>query len=248
MSSPRGTFKLESSEKRPIALISAGVGITPMLSMLQALALEEASQPIWFIHGARCRADQAYASEVRRISDRLPNVKAHIAYSQPGPADFKGRDYDSAGRIDLSLITSLITRDACVYLCGPQEWMDDLRNGLHAWGISLDSIRFESFGSTQSSTRLTAMGVAGVSVRFVKQGVEAEWASTCESLLELSEENDLEIPFSCRSGDCGSCEQRLVQGEVVYPHEPTYPVRAGHVLTCCAQPISDVVIDDPLPP
>ena len=111
----------------PVLLISAGIGATPVLAMLQALAEEHSDREIWWLHGARSSRDHSFAAEARALLASLPNVRAHVCYSRPGPNDLEGRDFDSAGRLTASLLAELEPpRDAEAYLCGPTPFMDEI--------------------------------------------------------------------------------------------------------------------------
>ncbi|GAB7538168.1 2Fe-2S iron-sulfur cluster-binding protein [Burkholderia sp. 3C] len=243
-SDPRGDFTLDTAGDRPVALISAGVGITPMLCMLKALARENPSRTVWFAHGTRHALEHAYASEVRRLTDRSQTASSHVRFTQPRPGEFHGRDYDSLGRIDLELITQHITTDFDVYLCGPNEFMTSIRDGLKEWGMPAEQIMFESFGGPLPA-HIQNIGLNGAKITFRDTQTVAVWSSDSTSVLDLAERAGVEIMNSCRSGVCGSCEQKLVCGGVGYAIAPTYTVRDGHFLACCAQPISDITVASP---
>ncbi|MCJ2048951.1 pyridoxamine 5'-phosphate oxidase family protein [Methylobacterium sp. J-070] len=242
---PQGGFTLDVARGGPVALVSAGIGVTPLLTMLQALAAARRRRPVWFIHGARNGAEQAYAAEVRRISDRLSNVTAHVRFSQPRETDFLGRDHDSVGHVDAELVAGMVPAAADFYLCGPAPFMDGIRHGPRARGVGPDRIHSESFGLPKPAGRPDGLGLQGAKVRFDEAGLQAEWDARFGSLLELAESQGLHPPFACRSGDCGTCEHRLSSGAVAYPTEPSFSPRAEHVLLCCAQPVSDVVVGGP---
>src|SRR5205814_3701116 len=100
---PRGTFILDPT-RAPVLLISVGIGATPVLAMLQALAEEHSDRQIWWLHGARSSLDHSFAAEAKTLLAALPNVSAHVSYSRPGPNDIEGRDFDSAGRLTASVL------------------------------------------------------------------------------------------------------------------------------------------------
>ena len=143
---PAGEFVLEKAI-RPVVLVSAGVGLTPMVSMLHQLAEGPIPEPVWFIHGTRDGAHHALAEEVRSIVVRRENLHAHVAYSRPREEDRPGVDFDSGGRVDAGLIAELVPGlDAEFYLCGPTPFMADVRQGLIARGVAPDRIHAETFG------------------------------------------------------------------------------------------------------
>ena len=152
IAAPRGTFILDRTHA-PVLLISAGIGATPVLAMLQALAAEHSEREIWWLHGARSGRDHSFAAEARALLASLPNVRAHVCYSRPGPDDLEGRDFDSAGRLTASLLAELEPpRDAEAYLCGPAPFMDEISAGLAAMGIDASRIHTEPFGPAPGLT------------------------------------------------------------------------------------------------
>ncbi len=143
---PAGEFVLTKSE-RPAVLVSAGVGLTPMVSMLHELANGPGDKPVWFIHGARDGAHHLLAEEVRDLVAGRDNVHAHVAYSRPREADVQGVDFDSRGRVNAELIAELVPDlDASFYLCGPTSFMADVQSGLIEMSVHPDRIHSETFG------------------------------------------------------------------------------------------------------
>ena len=143
---PAGDFVLGCTNC-PVALISAGVGLTPMLSMLHELTQLEAGRPIWWVHGARDGDHHALANEVMDLAVGHPNVRTRIAYSQPGPHDEIGVHYDVRGRVTADLVCDFVDeRDAQFYMCGPTRFMADVQDGLEAHGVAPERIHSESFG------------------------------------------------------------------------------------------------------
>lgn len=143
---PAGEFILSKTD-RPVVLVSAGVGLTPMVSMLHQLADGPMPRPVWFIHGARDGAHHPLAEEVRGIVASRQNARSHFAYSRPRADDTLGIDYHSQGRVDAELIAELVPAlDAEFYLCGPTAFMAAIRAGLSARGVPPDRIHTETFG------------------------------------------------------------------------------------------------------
>ena len=152
IAAPRGTFILDRTEA-PVLLISAGIGATPALAMLHALAEEHSEREIWWLHGARSSRDHPFAAEARSLLASLPNVHAVVCYSRPGPDDVEGRDFDHAGRLTAALLVELAPpRDAEAYLCGPIPFMDEISAGLAAMGIDAARIHTEPFGPAPALT------------------------------------------------------------------------------------------------
>jgi ferredoxin-NADP reductase len=143
---PAGNFMM-SCNKCPVALVSAGIGVTPMVSMLHALAVEGGERPVWFVHGVRDGGHHPLAREVRELRAKHTGIRVHVAYSRPRPEDEIGVDYDSEGRVDGVLLASLIEDvDAHYFLCGPTRFMADLQTDLERRDILAEHIHTESFG------------------------------------------------------------------------------------------------------
>ncbi len=144
---PQGSFHLAPPSERPVVLLSAGVGLTPMVSMLHTLAGDDTDRPVWFVHGARDGEHHPLRPEVARLAASDPKIRHHFAYSRPNAQDVAGRDYHSIGRIDAALLEKLIPGlEADFYLCGPLRFMGSLESDLVARGVPAERIHSESFG------------------------------------------------------------------------------------------------------
>jgi ferredoxin-NADP reductase/MOSC domain-containing protein YiiM len=252
---PRGTFTLRPGTK-PVVLMSAGVGVTPVLAMLHALAAEGSTRPVWWLHGARNRAEHAFAAESRQVLARLPGAHWQICYSAPSAGDRPGVDYTSAGRLVGDVIRSLgLPTDSDVYLCGPVAFMAQAEAALATAGIEPARIHTERFGTLAAVTpgvvnqsdgppRLPD-GPAGTgpAVTFARSGLTARWGDRYESLLELAEACRVPVRWACRTGVCHTCETALVSGDVEYSPEPIDAPAPGNVLVCCSRPRHDTVVD-----
>src|SRR3954468_18176790 len=255
VAAPRGTFILDRT-RAPVLLISVGIGATPVLAMLQALAEEHSDREIWWLHGARSSRDHSFAAEARALLASLPNVRSHLCYSRPGPNDLEGRDFDSARRLSASLIAELAPpRDAEAYLCGPAPFMEEMSAGLAAMGLEASRIHTEPFGPAPGLTPGIAATPArtphppagqpgdGPTIEFARSNLAIPWSSDYTSLLELAEACDVPVRWSCRTGVCHNCETRLIAGNVEYSPDPVEPPADGSALICCSQPRDDVVLD-----
>ncbi len=256
LSSPRGSFILHSGE-RPVVLLSAGIGATPVLAMLYALAEARSPRQVWWLHAARDRQQHPFAAEVRRLIPALTCVRRYVCYSSPGPGDKMGEDFDLTGHLSRLVFDEIgVPREADVYLCGPTRFMADMKQALATLGVAPERIHVELFNGSEPMTP----GILGVATRaphpprddastgplvsFARSGVAAHWkASAYQSILELAEACDVPVRWACRTGVCHSCESGLVSGEVVYGPEPLEKPADGNVLVCCSQPVRDVVID-----
>ncbi|HLQ56494.1 MAG TPA: MOSC domain-containing protein [Streptosporangiaceae bacterium] len=251
---PRGTFTLRPGPA-PVLLISAGVGATPVLAMLHALAAGRSGRDIWWLHGARSRADEPFAAESRALLAALPSAHRHICYSRPGPGDIQGRDYQTAGRLSAPVFDALdLPRGAEAYLCGPAAFMAEVSAALVATGIQAARIRTEVFGTGPAQTPGIAPEArpphppagkpgSGPVVAFARSDLSARWDPGYASLLELAEACDVPVRWSCRTGVCHTCETALVSGTVGYAPDPVDDPADGSVLICCTQPRDDLVLD-----
>jgi ferredoxin-NADP reductase/MOSC domain-containing protein YiiM/ferredoxin len=252
---PRGIFILDRTQA-PVLLISAGIGATPVLAMLHALAEEQSDREIWWLHGARSSRDQSFAAEAPALLASLPNVHSRVWYSRPGPEDLEGRDFDSAGRLTSSLLAELgLPRDAEAYLCGPTPFMDEISAGLAATGIDASRIHTEPFGPAPRLTPGIAATPArtphppagkpgdGPTIEFARSDLAIPWSSDYSSLLEFAEACDVPVRWSCRTGVCHNCETTVIAGEVEYNPDPVEPPADGSALICCSQPRDHVVLD-----
>ena len=256
IAAPRGTFILDRTHA-PVLLISAGIGATPVLAMLHALAEEHSDREIWWLHGARSSRDALVRRRgPRRSSRRSRTYARHVYYSRPGPNDLEGRDFDSAGRLTASLLAELEPpRDAEAYLCGPTPFMDEISAGLAAMGIDASRIHTEPFGPAPGLTPGIAATPArtphppagqpgnGPTIEFARSNLAIPWSSDYASLLELAEACDVPVRWSCRTGVCHNCETTLIAGNVDYSPDPVEPPADGSALICCSQPRDDVVLD-----
>jgi ferredoxin-NADP reductase/MOSC domain-containing protein YiiM/ferredoxin len=256
VSSPRGSFILQSGE-RPVVLLSAGIGATPLLAMLHALVAARSTRQVSWLHGARDRQHHPFADEVRRLMPLLARGRAYVCYSRPGPHDAVGEDFDAVGHLSRSVFEAVgVPRDADVYLCGPNRFMAEMKEALATFGLAPERVHAEIFNGGESMTP----GIVGAATRaphppqgdadtgplvsFARSGIAAHWkASGYQSLLELAEACDVAVRWSCRAGVCHSCESGLVSGAVEYGPEPLDAPAAGNVLVCCSRPTRDIVID-----
>jgi ferredoxin-NADP reductase len=256
VSSPRGGFTLQSGE-RPVVLLSAGIGATPVLAMLHSLSEARSTRQVFWLYGTRDRQHHPFAAEVSRLMLTLTHGRSYVCYSRPDSRDRMAEDFDAIGHLSRSVFDTVdIPRDADVYLCGPPRFMADMKQALAASEVAPARIHVELFNGSESLTP----GVVGAATRaphvpehdpktgplvsFARSGIAAHWnASAYQSILELAEACDVPVRWSCRTGVCHNCESGLVSGTVVYGPEPLEQPADGNLLVCCSQPTIDVVID-----
>ena len=255
VAAPRGTFILRSGTA-PVLLVSAGVGATPVLAMLHSLATSGSAREIWWLHGARSRAEESFAAESRSLLTALPHGHRHVCYSRPGPHDVEGRDYQSHGRLSAPALKTLdLPVDGDAYICGPGAFMAEVSDALAALGLDRARIRTEIFGAGPSLTPGIADSPArpvhppagkpgdGAEIAFARSGLTVRWGTGYGSLLELAEACDVPVRWSCRTGVCHTCETGLMSGAVSYAPDPVDEPADANILICCSQPADDLVLD-----
>ncbi|MBW8800136.1 MAG: MOSC domain-containing protein [Streptomyces sp.] len=253
---PRGTFYLTAGDN-PVVLLSAGVGVTPVLAMLHALARDRSTRQVWWLHGARDGTEHPFARESRDLIAALPNARSTVYYSRPAAGDRLGVDYAEGGRLSAEPIRRLgLPSDADAYLCGPASFMDSLTAALVADGLDASRVHTEIFGAGAALTpgikgaatapaphRPAGPPGTGPEVSFARSGLSVPWDDARDSLLELAEACDVPVQWSCRTGVCHTCELALMSGTVDYSPDPVEPPAQGNILICCSKPAGDVVLD-----
>ncbi|ABF41661.1 MOSC ferredoxin--Oxidoreductase [Candidatus Koribacter versatilis Ellin345] len=252
---PRGTFTLAHDEK-PIVLLSAGIGATPVLSMLYSLVATDTAREIWWCYGARNSQEHPFASEVHALLSKLPNSHSIVAYSKPLETDRPGTDYNDHGHLDRSLLEAHhVPKLADFYLCGPSAFMAQITATLQAWGVPSDCIHSEIFGTVGAITPGIAAttlppphppsGAIGTGhiVAFTRSGLTVPWNEKYKSLLEFAEACAVPVRWSCRTGVCHMCESGLIAGTVKYAPDPLDPPADGNILLCCSTPLSEIELD-----
>jgi ferredoxin-NADP reductase/MOSC domain-containing protein YiiM len=245
VAAPRGDFVLDDGPT-PVVLVSAGIGITPVLAMLHRLAAERTERDVWWLHAARRPAEDALAAETRTVLAGLPRVHAHAYYSaSPG-----------AGRLTAERLADLgLPADAVAYVCGPVGFMADVTAGLVAAGLDAGNVHTETFGALAPiNPGVVAHGNrvphppsgapgSGPAVTFARSGITAAFDESKHSILEFAEACDIPTRWSCRTGVCQTCRTALLAGEVDYAPAPLDTPAPGTVLVCCARPRTETVLD-----
>lgn len=244
---PMGSFTLDQDSERPLVLIGAGVGITPLIAMLREQLASGQGRRIYLFHGGRTLADLPFQQELGALQKQSAGLlNIHRALSQPEAHAVQGRDYTFASRLGIDQIkTTLALDDYDFYLCGPASFTQDLYEGLRSVHVPDSRIHAEAFGPStlrrhtddnQPTLQQPPPAKEPVPVYFASSAKEARWAPDSGTLLELAERRGLSPEFSCRGGSCGTCKTRLVSGQVHYPNPPAELPELGSVLICCAIP------------
>ncbi|TQV87411.1 MOSC and FAD-binding oxidoreductase domain-containing protein [Aliikangiella coralliicola] len=254
---PNGQFTLNrASVATPVVLISAGIGITPMISMLQAHAarLDKKLPTLYFIHSTHNARTHAFHNEVERLIEKHAQFHSHYIYTRADAGSKQGIDYDSRHRLSQEQLKNLLENmgswfankwvemapgECEYYICGPEPFIVDVKKMLVNLHVPSNHIFFESFsaGDIKVNNQLTR----DANVFFGDR--KTRWVCHDNlTLLEHAEENEMTPVFSCRQGICGLCSVDLVDGEVVYTRRPNVAVAKEQVLLCCAQPKGDVTL------
>jgi ferredoxin-NADP reductase/MOSC domain-containing protein YiiM len=254
VSAPRGSFTLRPGQT-PVVLVSAGVGATPVMSMLHSLADEGSQREVWWIYGARNSVNHPFAEESRSLLELLSRGSGYIVYSRPAAIDRVGLDFDAPGHIDAALLERIgVSQSSDFYLCGPNSFLRNMSDGLRNWGVLAGNVHTEVFGSIEAITPGMARvdhtphlpqgpPGSGPSVSFARSGITVTWDTKFASLLELAEACDVPVRWSCRTGVCHTCLTGLIDGSVVYNPEPLERPTSRNVLVCCSQPSAGVILD-----
>ncbi len=241
---PRGDFTLEGTEKRPLVLVSGGVGITPMLAMLRHVVNENfrtrGRRSVWFLHSGRKAEERPFLEELQALADADPKVHLHLTLTGSG----------GSGRLDAADLRQILPFDDYdFFICGPAGLAQSYYDGLRDLNIADKRIHLEAFGPSAVARRAdegseppTAAHVeepqGSAEVTFANSGITADWDPAKGSLLDLAESNGLTPPYACRNGLCGTCAVAVRSGEVSYPTQPTASIPPGKALACVAVPRS----------
>jgi ferredoxin-NADP reductase/MOSC domain-containing protein YiiM len=253
-SAPRGEFVL-APEAGAVLLISAGIGVTPVLAMLHELAAERSTGDIWWIHTARRPAEQAFAAEAHDLLESLANARELVFYTAATPEEAR-REHAMRGRITRDSLAGIgFPAAARAYICGPTAFMTDMTEALTALGVDAARIHTELFGATAPINPGVAPMArrpphqpdgppgSGPLVTFARSGISTRFDTALGSVLDLADACDVNTRWSCRTGVCHTCVTPLLSGDIAYAPDPLEQPEPGDVLICCAQPASDVVLD-----
>jgi ferredoxin-NADP reductase len=240
---PSGSFYLDTETDVPVVFLAGGIGVTPMLSMLNYLVDTQPNRRAYFLLGARNSKEHPFREHLSRVAEEHANVVLHTRYSSPLPID---TDHDSEGHVDLALLKSLLpTLRLKYYLCGPPDFLKSLSTDLQSAGVPKQLILSEAFGAASVKNKPKAhvadSPAAAGSVRFSRSGKQIEWNAQCGTLLDLAEANGISIDSGCRAGNCGTCVTAIKSGSV--RHDVDVQPDEGTCLPCVAVPDGAVVLD-----
>jgi uncharacterized protein len=251
ISAPRGGFFLDPRRRHPLVLIAGGIGVTPLVSMLAALAETNDDRDVYFFYGVRNSREHPLRDQLDELVRAYPHIHQFVAYSQPLAEDREHDDFHRRGRITVDYIRSVVpVGQFDYYLCGPGAMMEDLVEGLLAAGVPEDRILYEAFGPASirrgakpSHQPIASADTVAPTVRFANSDQQASWDDHCESLLELMEELGVAIDSGCRAGNCGMCAARVLEGHVATVKQPGAAAPEGYCLACISVPTSPLVLE-----
>jgi ferredoxin-NADP reductase len=254
VAAPRGDFILGDGDG-PVLLVSAGIGVTPVLSMLHQLAADHSQRDIWWLYGARGPRQHPFAAEAHALLASLPHAREHIYYSAATLAE-RRRAQAVSGRLTKEALAGLaIPSGASAYICGPASFMADMQDAMAALGLQQAAIHTELFGALPPVNPGITGQVSrpphqppgppgpGPLVTFARSGITAPFGADRRSVLDLADACDVPSRWSCRTGVCHTCVTALLSGDIAYAPDPLEPPADGQVLICCARPVADIVLD-----
>jgi uncharacterized protein len=244
---PAGSFTIDPKSPRPAIFLAAGIGITPLLSMLRHVVYEGQRtrffRPVWVLYAARSKGERAFEREIVSLASAAEDVIA-VTRVLSDVSDAVIGDFEIAGRISVEMLREVEPLESYdFYLCGPNTFMQEIYDGLLELNVSDKQIHVESFGSaplqrhlSDAQSVLAPRSEEAVEVEFAASRKEGVWTDDVASLLELAEAQGLDPPSSCRAGSCGTCRTRILSGAVTYDTRPSTDVGEGEALICCAVP------------
>jgi ferredoxin-NADP reductase len=246
---PAGHFYIDQSNA-PVVLIAGGVGITPMLSMLNWSLTHQPGREVWLFYGVRYSGELVMESHLQALAEAYPHFHLHLCLSNPIPDDSVGQPHRRQGRIDVALLRLLLPlKPHHFYICGPTPMLQSLVPALEDWGVPDAHIHFEAFGPASISRKKKPLedqanaDDSAIVVTFAKSGKQIPWQSGMGSLLDLAEANGVQVDSGCRAGGCGTCQTTIAAGEVGYRQLPDFDPEPGNCLLCICHPKTNLTLE-----
>lgn len=247
LSKPTGYFYMPINDPKPIVLLSGGVGITPMLSILEYITENEPFKKVLFLHSSVNKDVQPMMPRLKALELSNGNLFLSIHHSNPNDYEVQYLDYHNKGHITKEYLSKVLpSTESDFYICGPTGFMEAMSEYLLELGIKESNINFEFFGEGKKlgqQASIQEMEVENFKVNFTKSGIETNWNGETSSILELAESVGLTPKFSCRMGTCSTCETVLINGSIEYDPEPFMENATNKIFICCAKPVSNIEIE-----
>jgi ferredoxin-NADP reductase len=241
---PAGAFFLDPLAKEPVVLIGAGIGVTPLVSMLEAIVQTGRPREVQALFGFRSGADHPFKGRLASLAEDNPNLRLHVSYSSPRASDVLYRDFNHTGRITIDRVRQVLpSSNYRFYVCGPGALMESLVPALWEWGVPEAHVHFEAFGPASVKSIAANRSELKCDVRFERSNRTAVWDGSFASLLEFGEAAGVTMPSGCRAGSCGECMMAIRDGAISNVKQPGIAVPPGHCLTCISVPTATLVLD-----
>jgi ferredoxin-NADP reductase len=237
-----------------VVLLGGGIGITPMLSMVNCCFAEQPEREVWLFYGARHAQELMAQPHLEALADMHANFHLHFCLSDAGKKEAPDSKYQQHGRVDINLLRRLLPlKPYHFYLCGPTPMLESLVPALEDWGVPDARIHFEAFGPASVKRKSAALAPVAampaqsedmaVMVTFAKSGKQLAWQPGSGNLLSFAEAHGIAVDSGCRAGSCGSCQTSIRHGEVRYPRAPDFDPDAGSCLLCVCSPKTPLTLE-----
>lgn len=233
-------YLLPQSKPKNLVLIAMGIGITPMLAIVQSLVSQQYPWQVQVVYG-RANGDAGFDTELQQSLSKLANSSLHLVSSQPKAEETLGQDYQQQGRITANFIDSVVSEtQGLFYLCGNTNFMQNISQGLLSQGVDSNNIKTEYFKSQPMSAEQNQK--PAVQVLFKNSDVRIQWQAQQGSLLDVAQQQGIDASYGCRYGACEACQVNILQGSVSY-QDSDIKAAANKALLCCAIPNEDLVLE-----
>jgi ferredoxin-NADP reductase len=244
-----GSFFLNSRPQQNVVFVSAGIGITPMIPMLME-CIRRNYQSVYFFGQFRDADHMPFGASLIQLATRYSSIHVSVWISRlpQGIRSGNGRVFRmgkfTAGDL-LQAVNSNHARGESTefYVCGPEAWQSQLIRQLEEAGVEKHRIHFERFDSPHSVPAASSPETIARKVVFAHSGASAEFNATHPTLLHCANKNKITMESGCRSGACGACAIRMLEGRVRYTREPQFQTKNNEILPCVCVPETDLVVD-----
>ena len=251
---PRGGFALDPEGVQPVVLIGGGIGVTPLISMVNSICTAGCKRDVWLFYGVRDGSEHVMKQHLEQLAAAHDRFHLQVFYSRPDSQKDSNHVCYHEGHVSVERIReSVKVCDSDFYVCGPSAMMQSIVPALKEWGVEEGRIHMEAFGPAtlpQSSRRKSSTGndirqdgPQGSVVEFSRSSKAVAWDDECLSLLDFALSHGIAIDSGCRAGSCGSCAVAIRKGRVVSVSEPSADYDAGSCLACISVPDGPLVLD-----
>lgn len=251
---PAGHFVLDVADPEPVVLLAAGIGITPLFSMLSTILHHGWSEPVYLFYSVRDQRHHLFKQILKDLAARHRQFKLIVNYTSPALSDQPDIDYQFSGRLTVAELTKrLPSTNFQFYICGPGEYVSNMSGILNTLGVPEQDIHTESFGpSSRTTTTASAATLPSsdtnqrsdaTAINFLRSGTRLNWDADSDSLLDFAEKHGVPIDSACRSGSCGSCLTKIGSGKVKYKTKPGVETEPNECLPCVSLPDGELALE-----